>query len=654
MSRYRSVSLATGLVAGAALVVTGAILSRPTVAQSRVTSLPVTSALNTVKVPEPPSLHRYVKNRKAAIQLGKALFWDMQVGSDGVQACGTCHFHAGADSRLKNQLSPGILAGDTKFEAGKPNSTLSPSDFPFTKNRPGHPAYEDSNDVCSSQGVVLREFVDIVPGSAVDKGKHIPDPVFNVNGVNVRRSEPRNTPTVFNAVYNHRNFWDGRAHHEFNGVNPFGDSDTKARVLQVFKGKVQLVKLGITNCSLASQAVGPPLSDREMSWAGRTLPKVGKKLIGDYGNKQYPLVPLGRQLVHPNDSVLGPIANSRTKPGAKGLDTTYKQMIQEAFDEQWWNSDKIFKTDKGGRVTEILDRPQRDLTTDEYTMMEANFSLIFGLAVQLYMATLVSDDSPFDRFRQGDCNALTQQQLRGVELFFDPQGARCFFCHAGPEFTDAAVAQAAESRIERMRQGTGENVVYDRGFYNIGVRPAREDLGVGDRDPFGNPLSFTLLAQEGKIDLTAPDINGRPIIPGVNIPDVHGNFKAPSVRNVELTGPYFHNGGKATLEQVVSFYNRRGDFGGLNAEGLHPGIQQLQLLESDRKALEAFLVSLTDDRVRYQKAPFDHPQILVPNGHPGDEYGVTDDGTGVATDDLLDIPAVGAEGGPALQPILPQ
>ena len=78
-------------------------------------------SLKTVVVPEPPNLHLYVRNRQAAIQLGKALFWDMQVGSDGVTACASCHFHAGADNRIKNALSPGIRAGDETFQVAGPN-----------------------------------------------------------------------------------------------------------------------------------------------------------------------------------------------------------------------------------------------------------------------------------------------------------------------------------------------------------------------------------------------------------------------------------------------------------------------------------------------------------------------------------------------------
>src|SRR3974390_2035959 len=59
-------------------------------------------------LPQPPNLGDFVRNKQAAIRLGKALFWDMQVGSDGVQACATCHFEAGADNRSRNQVNPDL------------------------------------------------------------------------------------------------------------------------------------------------------------------------------------------------------------------------------------------------------------------------------------------------------------------------------------------------------------------------------------------------------------------------------------------------------------------------------------------------------------------------------------------------------------------
>jgi hypothetical protein len=54
--------------------------------------------------------------------------------------------------------------------------------------------------------------------------------------------------------------------------------------------------------------------------------------------------------------------------------------------------------------------------------------------------------------------------------------------------------------------------------------------------------------------------------------------------------------------------------------------------------------SLTDDRVRFERAPFDHPQLFITNGHPGDQNAVTNDGTGQATTTLLELPAVGRNG----------
>src|SRR5581483_5044258 len=66
---------------------------------------PLPPPLKTVAIAEPSNLSEFVRDRQAAVLLGKALFWDMQVGSDGQTACATCHFNAGADSRTKNQMS---------------------------------------------------------------------------------------------------------------------------------------------------------------------------------------------------------------------------------------------------------------------------------------------------------------------------------------------------------------------------------------------------------------------------------------------------------------------------------------------------------------------------------------------------------------------
>jgi hypothetical protein len=100
-----------------------------------------------------------------------------------------------------------------------------------------------------------------------------------------------------------------------------------------------------------------------------------------------------------------------------------------------------------------------------------------------------------------------------------------------------------------------------------------------------------------------------------------------------------------TLRQVVEFYNRGGNVS--NPE-LHPDISSIGLTSSEIDDLSLFLTSLTDDRVRYEKAPFDHPSLRVPNGHQGDANTVSSmkgkNNTIIAKDLLLDIPAVGKSG----------
>jgi len=651
----------TSHIMAIATVVAVAILAGHTVSAQLAASEPSQplASLKTVAVSEPPNLGEFVKNKPAAIVLGKALFWDMQVGSNGSQSCASCHFHAGGDNRDKNQLSPGLLRvtasgeanPDITFNAGKgPNSVLQPADFPFHKladpNNRLSQVLRDTNDVAGSQGVTLAKFIDIVPGSAVDQVQVLPDPIFNVQGINVRQVTERNTPSTINAVFNFRNFWDGRAQNEFNGVNPFGSRDPSAFVLKAptKQSALQQVKISLKNSSLASQAVGPPLNSVEESATGRVFPDIGqkfdqikiKKLPRETGKKLKQLRPLGKQLVHPQDSVLGSLSRS-PQPGLK--DKSYEKMIEDAFKREWWDSQQIIKVDANG--TRSFKQPQGALATDEFTLMDYNFSLFFGLAVQLYESTLISNDSPFDKFMEGNSNALTVQQKQGKDLF---EGrAKCVNCHGGAEFTNASVKNVENERLERMTMGNGGEAVYDNGFYNIGVRPTLEDLGVGGKDPFGNPLSESRLAQQGLFQSLLNATPNETVGANERIA-ADGAFKTPGLRNVELTAPYFHNGGQLTLRQVVDFYNRGGDFHENNIDNLDADIQNLGLSEAEKTSLVAFLVSLTDERVRFERAPFDHPQLFITNGHPGDQNAVTNDGTGQATTTVIELPAVGANG----------
>lgn len=135
--------------------------------------------------------------------------------------------------------------------------------------------------------------------------------------------------------------------------------------------------------------------------------------------------------------------------------------------------------------------------------------------------------------------------------------------------------------------------------------------------------------------------------------NVIGTFKTPGLRNVELNGPYFHNGSQATLWQVVDFYNRGSDFGQQNVANMDPFIGSLQLTDDQKTNLVNFLLSLTDERVRWEKAPFDHPGLCVPNGQVGDTSKVTQtkSGSGEAQDVMLCLPAVGTAG--KTSPLIP-
>ena len=548
-------------------------------------------SLARVATPEPSNLGSFVKDRNACVQLGKAFFWDMQAASDGLVSCGTCHFAGGADQRSKNTLHPGP---NKVFEKGAVNSTLTRSLFPFhnlsNPNDRLSPVISDSDDIVGSQGVVTKNFGGIVLGQAEETGTPVANPLFG----DARQVTNRNTPTMINGVYLNRIFWDGRGQNLFNGVNPNGALDPAAKVLADDGAGLKSESILIDHAALASQAVGVPGNTTVFTWKGRKFSDMGRKLLN--------LKPLGKQAVSPADSVLGPVADTAA---GKGLTTTYAGMISAAFLPRYWNSAAT--------------------TADGHSLMEANFSLFWGLALQCYEGTLISNDSPFDRFADGDATALTDAQKNGMSVFMGK--GHCNECHSGAEFTAESVGNLAQSGvIKRMQMGNGQVGVYDAGFYNIGVRPTKDDLGVGAVNTLGLPMSLTRMAQSGAnvgVTLKPPISPTEPVA-------VDGAFKVPSVRNVELTGPYFHNGGKATLEEVVDFYSRGGDFHEANIDNLDPRIENLGFSATDKANLVAFLKSLTDDRVRFSKAPFDHPALSVPNGP--------------------DLPAVGKDGGAASQP----
>lgn len=709
---------------------------------------PLPISLKGVPIPPVPGLtdgsDPLVVDKTMAIALGKALFWDMNVGSDGI-ACASCHFHAGADSRVKNQLNPGQRSpqktGQT-FEktasgnAGGPNYTLNKRDFPTHQfNDPTNKASGvlfDSDDVVGPSGTFNANFKSVARGgSLVDSCDSSADEIFHVNNNNTRRVQNRNAPSVINAIFSFRSFWDGRGNNIFNGSSNWGERDPNAGVwVKTADNKVVKDRLHLINSALASLSVAPPLDNFEMSCKQRTLAAIGRKLLLRR--------PLDNQIVHPTDSVLGKLSLSTPTDMQRGLNTRYKSMIVKAFNPKYWS---YAKTGEFGAVAGQL----------PYTQMEANFSLFLGVSMQLYMGTLVSDDSPFDRSARNAALVpidLSPQAQQGFQAF---ESLHCNICHAGPALTSAAIvtnAMVIEANpnalggvVASKGGGISRNIVnrdsainftvrfMDFGFFNTGVTDANGDPGVGGVDAFGNPLSFTdqylaylsgdtskvvdknvgiekvrscdflkplarnFLASDGtdarngtanffnsdEAGTIIPDPNGNqdcvniqfqanvayiptPAAAAKALADpanrqmlkaTQGAFKVPTLRNIALTAPYMHNGGMSTLEQVIRFYARATNF---DSEFKHSFLIPDSTLQFDpdaRADMVAFLNSLTDERVQYEKAPFDHPELIVGHGHTGDNVKVSADNfiaPNIATDNIVILPAVGSDGVKTPQP----
>ena len=173
-----------------------------------------------------------------------------------------------------------------------------------------------------------------------------------------------------------------------------------------------------------------------------------------------------------------------------------------------------------------------------------------GMAIATYERTLLPDQSPFDEARNGNPNALTINQQRGLNALTN---SRCNLCHVGPQFTNNA-------------------------FRNVGLRPIAED--------------------SGRFEVTG------------NNPD-RGRFKVPSLRNVGLRDRFMHNGQLSSLNDVFDFYARRNGQQSFaqNRDPIlitpiaFPGFIQTDIID--------FLTNgLTDPRVANETFPFDRPMLL--------------------------------------------
>jgi cytochrome c peroxidase len=173
-------------------------------------------------------------------------------------------------------------------------------------------------------------------------------------------------------------------------------------------------------------------------------------------------------------------------------------------------------------------------------------------ALASYVRSILSGDAPFDRFVNGDREALSPEQQAGLQLFRGK--ANCTACHVGPTFSDERV------------HNTG--IAWAGGAGQAGRAGGAGQAGGSETD--GRFLDEGRAAVTGK----AED---------------RGAFKTPTLREVARTAPYMHDGSVATLEAVVQFY----DEGGRANPNRDPELRPLHLTDSEKSSLVAFLSSLS-------------------------------------------------------------
>lgn len=223
----------------------------------------------------------------------------------------------------------------------------------------------------------------------------------------------------------------------------------------------------------------------------------------------------------------------------------------------------------GLETTAVADRFRDDdlydqLFQDAYPEQEAPYTLDnIVKAIAAFERTLVSFDSPFDRHTYGgDSGAMSESAKRGMQLFFSER-LECFHCHGGFNFSDS---------IDHKGLVFEQQSFHNTGLYNLDGEGSYPEIDRGIFDMTGEPHDM-------------------------------GRFKAPTLRNITHTAPYFHDGSAETLEEVIAHYERGGT---VRVSGPHIGDGQKSPLKSEfvkgfilsddeRDDLIAFLESLTDE-----------------------------------------------------------
>ncbi|VAW10087.1 Cytochrome c551 peroxidase [hydrothermal vent metagenome] len=193
-------------------------------------------------------------------------------------------------------------------------------------------------------------------------------------------------------------------------------------------------------------------------------------------------------------------------------------------------------------------------------------------AIAAFERTLIVNDTPFDKYMNGDKAALSEQQVRGLALFEGKAG--CIACHNGPLLTDEkyynlGIPRADEWLDNGMAQVTFRYEQYAKGVTEELYRKVKDDLGLYYRT-------------KQKTDM--------------------GKFRTAPLRYTAYTAPFMHNGKFFDFEEVIDFYNEGGDENemtdGTLASNKTPLLKPLNLSDEEKEDLAAFLESLSGDEIK--------------------------------------------------------
>lgn len=215
---------------------------------------------------------------------------------------------------------------------------------------------------------------------------------------------------------------------------------------------------------------------------------------------------------------------------------------------------------------DVFDIPAEEITIEHVTM-----------AIAAFQRTIIGGNSRFDRWYFKDEKSLSEKEQKGFEVFTG--NGRCVSCH----LVEQTTALFTDSKFHNV--GVGINNISESDVQKLAAEYLKADYNQTEVDM--KALQDAKSSELGRFAVTR------------NMTEM-GAFKTPTLRNIELTAPYMHDGNLNTLEEVVEHYNRGG--ASTDEEKINPylsgGIRPLDLTDTEKEDLVAFLKTLTSEKFK--------------------------------------------------------